>query len=177
MERDRRVALVHGRYRPSETRTGCVVGSSPGGAGVASSCRFAQPTGWIELAGADPGVHGVDDVRAVSDPRSSPGTKKKDESTRSFFSPSPRGASQSGHRGHRVRCGGCRDVVALGGGHRRRDPSRDDPPACAGLTRARAFGPSLHPSQSISLIYWREGVMIWREDSARNVRTDSRSNV
>ena len=79
MERDRRVALVHGRYRPSETRTGWVVGSSPGGARVASSRGLAQPPGWIELAGADPGVHGVDDVRAQSDPRSSPGTKKRDE--------------------------------------------------------------------------------------------------
>ena len=175
MERDRRVALVHGRYRPSETRTGCVVGSSPGGAGVASSRGLAQPTGWIELAGADPGVHGVDDVRARSDPRSSPGTKKK--MSPGSFPPLLGARPNRDTIGHRVRCGGCRDVLALGGGHRRRDPSRDDPPACAGLTRARAFGPSFHPSQSISLIYWREGVMIWREDSARNVRTDSRSNV
>ena len=121
------------------------VRASPRGAGVAAARGLAQPAGGIELARADLGKHrSPRPARSVrSAPPAFPSRPRLKKSPEASLFPPSAGRVAWEAPGASSASPGFRAAARRDGGHRMRDQSLDDSPACAGVSRPPPFDPSL----------------------------------
>ena len=117
------------------------VRASPRGAGVAAARGLAQPAGGIELARADLGKHrSPRPARSVrSAPPAFPSRPRLKKSPEASLFPPSAGRVAWEAPGASSASPGFRAAARRDGGHRMRDQSLDDSPACAGVSRPPPF--------------------------------------